>query len=272
MRDAQLVRAVLERGNMTHAGLARALRYKSAKTVSRWLTGETRLNAEAADQLRIMYLAMEDRYGDDEDVRYMHLYAGVFLSPLFDPIKAFRDAYVQFGGLPRRKRIRVEWAYGNSRYYRRDLPEAEEAFQAALVLTTVEEADWELELEQNLLGVRLDRVKQLPVSSPKRLQVLSDALDLCQRVLASTPDSIAYVNALEVASQLELGELCDEYFQRLVQVSNGAYADPHYRPNRHSRSLAEAEEFAFLRTRPVYRRICGVAGDGFFTAPLRPIR
>ena len=136
----------------------------------------------------------------------------------------------------------------------------------------MEEADWQLELEQNLLGVRLDRVKLLPVSSPKRLRVLSDALDLCQRVLENTPDSIAYVNALEVASQLELGDLCDEYFQRLVQVSNGAYADPHYRPNRHSRSLAEAEEFAFLRTRPVYRRICGVAGDGFFTAPLRPIR
>ena len=75
MRDAQLVRAVLEGGNMTHAGLARALRYKSAKTLSRWLTGETRLNPEAADQLRIMYLAMEDKYGDDEDVRYMHLYA-----------------------------------------------------------------------------------------------------------------------------------------------------------------------------------------------------
>lgn len=269
MRDAQLVRAVLDGGGLTHSELARRLNFRSAKTVSRWISGESRVSPDALEALRSLYVAQGNRYGDDDDVKYLQLFAGVYVSPDFDPIKAFRDSLLASDALPRRKRIRIEWAYGNSRFYRRQFQEAAEAFERAAAQCEGSEQGWRQELEQNLLGARLEMSKALPMDSPQRQALLEQALLLCQGVIETTPDSIAYFNALEVASQLGREDLCDEYLARLIEVSGGAYADPFYRATRHSLILATAPEFEFLRRCRSYQRLCRDSRDRFLAQPLR---
>lgn len=269
MRDAQLVQAVLTGGGLTYAELARQLNFRSAKTISRWISGESRVSPDALEALRTLYVSQHNRYGDDDDVKYLHMFAGVYLSADFDPIRAFRDSLLSLEGLPERKRIRVEWAYGNSRFYRREFDRAADAFAGALALCTWRERGWRMELEQNLLGARLEMSKLLPVDSPRRRALLEEALSLCQSVIEATPDRIAYFNALEVASQLCCETLCDEYLTRLVKVSGGAYADPFYRATRHSLALATAPEFEFLRQCRSYRRLCCDSRDRFLATPLR---
>lgn len=271
MKDAQLVQAVLEGGAYTHAKLAKSLNYKSAKTVSRWLSGETRLTPEALDQLRCLYMQLGNRYGDSDEIKYLHLYAGVYTSAEFDPVKAFRDAFMAFEQLSPRKICRIEWAYGNSRYYRRDFEQAEMAYVHAIEAVQAVELGWVEELLQNLVGTRLELSKRLLPNDPKWRETLEDALDACQQVIANTPDAIAYVNALEVASQLELGDHCDHFLTQLIEV-NENYRDPHYKPNRHSRALGEAKEFEFLRTLSTYKRLCCDQRDLFTRGLLRMVK
>lgn len=263
MKDSQLVRQVLQNRRWSRAKLADHLQFRSEKTISRWLSGASRVDPDSLERLRALYVQGESRYGDDDDVKYLHLYAGVHVEPGFDPIAALRTTLIQVPNLGPRKHARIEWAYGNSRFYRQDYLLAVAVFGEAAALIRELEPEWAWELEQNQLGARLAAAKAMADDAPARRALLSDAMEVCRRAANRHPGRVEIFNALEVASQLELRRECEFYLRQLIEVTKGAYRDPFYRHNRNSITLAEAPEFAFLRSLPCYRSLCGSAYDRF---------